>query len=182
MISCQPGFSSLQTSSSWISEVLGESWGSYLRLMVQKSGINSPVEVGSLSHDLQDFRHPRWWSPDFWTINSTTPERDLKTHVYPPWKWTIKCRPLISRTHFFQKEMNHLNPTVYFSRDIPSRARAYPLSKALLKMFFLLARWDMLFPCMVLVFGGYLCKLHWMNSKLDLLSPNLESDSPITQS
>ena len=26
----------------------------------QKSGINSPVEVGSLSHYLQGFIHPRW--------------------------------------------------------------------------------------------------------------------------
>ncbi len=28
------------------------------------------IEVGSLSHCLQGFIHPRWWSPDFWTINS----------------------------------------------------------------------------------------------------------------
>ncbi len=29
----------------------------------------APV-VSSLSHYLQCFIHPRWWSPDFWTINS----------------------------------------------------------------------------------------------------------------
>ncbi len=29
-------------------------------LMVQKSGGNAPVEVGSLSHYLQGFIHPRW--------------------------------------------------------------------------------------------------------------------------
>ena len=27
---------------------------------------------GSLSHYLQSFIHPRWWSPDFWTINTIT--------------------------------------------------------------------------------------------------------------
>ena len=32
----------------------------------------SPVEVGSLFQYLQGFLHPRWWSPDFWTISSTT--------------------------------------------------------------------------------------------------------------
>ena len=31
----------------------------YLLLMVQKSG-EKPVEVGSLSHDLQGFVHSRW--------------------------------------------------------------------------------------------------------------------------
>ena len=30
----------------------------------------APVEVGSLSHYLRGFVHPRWWSPDFWTINT----------------------------------------------------------------------------------------------------------------
>ena len=35
-----------------------------------KNPVNSPVEVGSLSQYLQGFLHPRWWSPDFWTINS----------------------------------------------------------------------------------------------------------------
>ncbi len=30
----------------------------------------SQVEVGSLSHYLQGFIHPRWWSPDSWIINS----------------------------------------------------------------------------------------------------------------
>ena len=33
--------------------------------------LRSPVEVGSLSHYLQGLVNPRWWSPDFWTINST---------------------------------------------------------------------------------------------------------------
>ena len=47
--------------------------GSVILLMVQKSG--EPVEVGCLSHDLQGFIHPRWWSPDFWTIKSTTTPR-----------------------------------------------------------------------------------------------------------
>ena len=39
----------------------------------QKSGINSPVEVGSLSHFLQGFSTiPGGWEWDFWTINSIT--------------------------------------------------------------------------------------------------------------
>ena len=29
------------------------------------------VEVGRLSHHLQGFIYLRWWSPDFWNINST---------------------------------------------------------------------------------------------------------------
>ena len=35
-----------------------------------RNPVNSPVEVGSFPHYLQGFIHPRWWSPDFWTINS----------------------------------------------------------------------------------------------------------------
>ena len=35
-------------------------------LMVQKSGW--PVDI---YHYLQGFIYPRWWSPDFWTINSS---------------------------------------------------------------------------------------------------------------
>ena len=38
-----------------------------------KSGGNAPVEVGSLSHYLQGFVHPKGgWEWDFWTINSIT--------------------------------------------------------------------------------------------------------------
>ena len=36
-----------------------EAW-KFLLLMEQESGINSPVEIGSLSHYLQGFMHPRW--------------------------------------------------------------------------------------------------------------------------
>ena len=32
-----------------------------------------PVEVGSLYHYLPGLIHPRWWSLDFWTINSISP-------------------------------------------------------------------------------------------------------------
>ena len=39
--------------------------------------VNSPVEVGSLSHYSQGFVHPRWWTPDFWTINSIHPSNRL---------------------------------------------------------------------------------------------------------
>ncbi len=28
--------------------------------------------IGSLSHHFWGFIHPRWWSPDFWTINRRT--------------------------------------------------------------------------------------------------------------
>ena len=38
-------------------------WGwsrKFLLLMVPESGINSPVEIGSLSHYLQGFMHPKW--------------------------------------------------------------------------------------------------------------------------
>ena len=38
-----------------------------LLLMVQTSG--EAVEVDRLSHYLQGFIHPRWWSLDFWTIS-----------------------------------------------------------------------------------------------------------------
>ena len=37
---------------------------------MDKNPVNSPVEVGSLSHYLQGFSHSRWlFSPDFWPIN-----------------------------------------------------------------------------------------------------------------
>ena len=39
----------------------------------------SPVEVGSFSHYLEGFIHPRWWSHDFWTINSSTAIPTAKT-------------------------------------------------------------------------------------------------------
>ena len=40
--------------------------------------------IGSLSDYLQGFVHPRWWSPDFWTINSRKwlfNQRSIKTMV-----------------------------------------------------------------------------------------------------
>ena len=42
-----------------------------LLLMVQKSG--SPVEVGRLSHALQVFIHPTWWSPEVFHMNFQLP-------------------------------------------------------------------------------------------------------------
>ena len=44
-------------------------WWEFIVLLMEEIQ-RSPVEVGSLSRYLLGFLHPRWWSPDFWTINS----------------------------------------------------------------------------------------------------------------
>ncbi len=42
------------------------------------------VELGSLSHYLHGFIHPRWWSPEFWTINSIG---GSSKNVMSSWWW-----------------------------------------------------------------------------------------------
>ena len=42
----------------------------HILLMVQKSCTSWHGKYHKISHYLQCFLHPRWWSPDFWTINS----------------------------------------------------------------------------------------------------------------
>ena len=54
-----------------------------IRLMVQKSCY--PVEVSSFSHYLQGFPHPRWWSPDFWTITSIILFEPSIHPIFPPY-------------------------------------------------------------------------------------------------
>ena len=48
-----------------------EKVGGLTRLMLQKSGVYQPAEVGSLSHYLQDFLRPRWCRMEF-SINSSS--------------------------------------------------------------------------------------------------------------
>ena len=75
-------------------------------------------EVGNVSHYLQGFIHPRWWSPDFWTVNSITLSDPFTT-----WKISInskdssrfRCAPLDGLEHV--EESLHFNDRS--TKDIP---------------------------------------------------------------
>ena len=64
--------------------------------------------IGSVSYHLQGFIHPRWWSPDFWNINSITVHLAYFTH------WS----PLIQPQGFHP---NHMWPFAAWPHDPPCR-------------------------------------------------------------
>ena len=70
-------------------------------------------QIGSLYNFLQGFVHPRWWSPGFWTINSSSfknPGGALSSHFFfhffwsqPPGRWSLN--PAAWRCHLIFQQI-----------------------------------------------------------------------------
>ena len=75
--------------------------------MATRNPVRKPVEVGSLSHYLQGLIiclhiniHPRWWSPDFWSINIMFSTAWKGRGVEGTWAWEVRF--------FLEKEVHCL--------------------------------------------------------------------------